>query len=228
MYNSWYRTFINSTIRLLSKWTVFLLVVSVCLLPNLKSYGFQKDVDEVKLCYNRYISSVTARNGTEAIKYVSKNIIAYYHHILEQSLHADSITISTLRLVDKICILLIRAEIDRAELKKMNAESLFIHSVNSGLVGDDIRSLALGTIEVQGTAATAYVIYNGMKTPYKFQFYMEENRWVFDIGSTLKIAQNAFNELIRESEMTEDQYIMFLIGELKGEIPNNSIWHPLD
>lgn len=189
----------------------------------------KKDEKRVRKSQEKYTTAILNDNGAEAVKYVDSRTITYYTDILEASLHADSLAIEGMSILDKMMVLLIRHRISAEELLSFDGTSLLIHAINLGMVGKSGASgIEIGKVTIKGNYAAAEIISRGKKLPYTYDFYKEEKKWKIDLTSSFPAVSLAFQQLIESSERDENEFIFQLMQLSSGKPVDPSVWQKIE
>lgn len=184
----------------------------------------------VKNCYKAYQSALLSGDGKTSLKLINQAGIDYYDAIFKYVLEADSETVATMPLMDKLMILSLRFRTDRNTLLRMekNGESIYEYGVNQGLVGaNSVRQAELGTIMISDNEATARVLQNGQEIPMQFKFVKEDNKWKFDAKYMLVQTGFALQQYLVEKGVSEDDFIQETLEKMSSKPVDDEIWHPI-
>lgn len=201
-------------------------------LISFNTYSSDKhEKGDIKKCFNKYIDAVVNNRGVEAVQYLSHNTIVYYDELLEKMKTYDSSQLEQISLMDKLTVLLYRANADSEDLLKIHTgKDLLIYGLNEGLVGKDMAQdamMTIGTININDNLAEAQFICRGITTSYYLHFYYEDGAWRYDLAHNLKIGKSAFMKVVHDSGMTETEFIFSVIEIAIGKKTPSSIWQPL-
>jgi hypothetical protein len=186
------------------------------------------DQAAVRAAYDDYVAALLEKDGGRAASLVDRNTISYYGGLLELALRGDADTVHSISILDKIVVLTIRHGISVDVAEQMTAETLFVHAVTEGWIGEQsVVNSALGQIVVQGSSATGVHIANGQVTPLKYTFHREDGRWGLDLTAIMAPAEQAFKMIIEQSGRTEDEFVINIIEAVSGEEVPDSVWEPM-
>lgn len=206
------------------------LIKGFCMVVFFSSVTFAQTLesDDIRKSFNDYKAAVLATDGDKAVIYVDQKTVAYYDRILRKSLTADSLTIDTMDIIDKLVILTVRQSTSTSELETMDGESLFIYAIDNGLVGkNSVQNNSIGKVEVDGNNAKATLVSNGTPTQSAFDYHLENEIWKVDLTSIFPEAEVAFKSIAKSSGQTDNDYIMMVIQFATNEKPKKHIWQPL-
>lgn len=190
----------------------------------------QKSKDEAKIreCFAQYTKYVYERNGTEAIKYVDKQTIAYYDKMIEYVVSADSVTVQNLNLIDKLTLLTFRLSIPPQLLLKMNGRRLFIYAIDNALnngQGYMVKTLDIVDIKRKSAIGNGEYVYGSLSL--EFPFYKKRSKWKINPISYLEAGIKSAKKLLEDEGSSETDTFLFLFKEVSGKEPINSMWHPI-
>ncbi|MCB9045178.1 MAG: hypothetical protein H6550_03455 [Chitinophagales bacterium] len=169
------------------------------------------------------------RDGQTALQYVSSSTIIFYNELINWALHADSIQVNSMTVMNKVSVLAIRAEKDLKMLKQTNGEQLFAEAVEKDKV-DNIwfNQFTLDKITFEDSTALASVIYESEEIIFKFRFVFEQSSWHFDMLSFFKINEYLIRDEIKKSNNTENDYVLELLKDAYGDLSESDLWQPLE
>lgn len=187
-----------------------------------------EDIAQVKETFKNYAKAVINSNGKEALECLSSETIQYYGDLLELVKNADSVETDQLDLLDKMNVLIIRQEADAEVILSMDDESIIIYAVDNGIIGkESMEGKSIGEVEIKGDEAFGEFLTEGKSTPFKMRFQKENGEWKLDITSIFDIADAAFKHLIKQSEMSENDYFMMILQLSSEKTVTNNVWHPV-
>lgn len=182
----------------------------------------------VKQCFNSYKSAILNDKGEEASKLVDSRTIKYYGDMLHLVKNADSASVDSLSIMDKLMVFMIRLKSSREEILSFNGQTLFAYAVNSGLVGkNSVANNSVGIVTIDKNFAKAQLVVEGKSQPLYFHFYKESNQWKIDLTSLFPMANNLFQNMADESGQGTNEYLFSLIEILNGKKPGPEVWQPV-
>jgi hypothetical protein len=198
-----------------------LLIITSC-------YGQKKQERLVKNSFNSYRSAILNDKGEEAADQVDSRTISYYSEILEKTKSADSTTVNSFNIMDKLMVFSIRHRATKEEILSFDGRGLFIYAIKEGMVGkNSVANNNIGEVIVDGNFAKGQFISNGKKAPFYFHFYKENKKWKVDLTSIFPVATLAFKKMVDDSGQNENEYLFMLLEMITGEKPGNEIWLPI-
>lgn len=167
--------------------------------------------------------------GQEAVEYVSKSTVDYYNDMLQKIKTYDSNQVEQLSLLDKMTLLSTRAQTPKDSILQMKTGAdLFLYAIDNGMIGkESMSNVAIGEVTITKNFAKAEYLFKGQKTPFFMHFLYEDDAWHFNLTHNLQLVRPAFKKIIDENELTETEFVLFMLESLTGEIPSSDIWQPL-
>jgi len=182
----------------------------------------------IRSCFAGYKAAILEGDGKAAAGHVTASTIAYYQKMLGLVLSAPAEETKKLPLVDRMTVLLVRSRIEAELLHTMDGRKLFVHAVDIGMVGkNSVIRVDLGEVVVSGAHATGEHINAGKPSGIQWRFHHENGAWRMDILSAMPMATLAFQKVIQESGMTEDEFILTVIEMFSGREPTDDVWEPV-
>ena len=199
------------------------------LLLTISIFGQENSEQTVKQTFENYRQAILNDQGDKAISYLSSNTFDYYGTILEETKKADSIRLEELSLIDKLMVLIIRHRTPSDKIKSFDKNTLIVYAFNEGMIGKEtVENYAIGEVffENENTAKGQLLVQN-TPVPTSFRFYKENNEWKVDITSVMPGTNTAFEKMIENSGMEENEFIFLILENLTSERPDKSIWKPI-
>ena len=207
--------------------SIFLVVLMILLLAVCGS-GDTEETAAVRASFYGYKEAILDQDGEASLAFVDRNTTAYYQKMRDLALRGDLETVRVLSPVDKTMVLMIRHMLSLESVEPMTGESLFAHAVNQGWIGKaSVINIDIGDITVSGTHATGVHVSEGKATPLKFVFQMENGMWRLDLTSIMFAADQAFKQVIRESGISEDEFLITIIESVSGKKLADTVWDPM-
>jgi hypothetical protein len=142
----------------------------------------KKEEKLVRESFNSYKTSILNDKGEKAVDFVDSKTISYYNEILETTKKADSLTVNSLGILDKLMVISIRYRTSKRDILSFNGKELLIYAIKEGMVGkNSVMNTEIGDVEIDGNFAKGQLISKGQKTPFYFHFYKESNIWKIDL-----------------------------------------------
>jgi len=179
--------------------------------------------------WEAYRSAVLKADGKTAVDCVSSNTIELYQEYRDLAVSGDKKSIESQSMVNRMQILLMRHRIDPKLLRAMDGAAVFAHAVDKNWIGKNgVIRAGLEDISVSGSRATAKVTADGKSTGEHFHFVKEAESWKYDLGPTIKGADQALQQLARQKGLSDNEYIFSMISSLSGRKVTEAIWSPVE
>ena len=193
------------------------------------AFGQKAEEKLVRKTFEDYKSAILDDRGAEAVTYVDNKTVAYYSRMLELALHADSLAVDTLMVVDKLMVLAIRHRTSREQLLSFDGPKLIQYAIESGMVGkNSVANNSIGDVIIDNFTARGQLIVKGEKTDFYFLFNKEQHVWKIDLTSAVAISSKAVESMITESGQSENDYILSILQMISGTKPGPEIWLPVE
>ncbi len=190
--------------------------------------GQENEESLVKASFNGYKTSILNDQGEKAISFVDTRTISYYNEILEKVIKADSLTVNSLGILDKLMVLSIRHMTPKEDILSFNGKGLLTYAIKEGMVGkNSVINTEIGDVEIDGEFAKGQFISNGQKAPLYFHFYKENDNWKVDLTSIFPPSALAFKKMIEDNGEVENEYLIQLLEMISGKKPLNNVWKPI-
>ncbi|WP_299399474.1 hypothetical protein [Pelagibius sp.] len=202
---------------------VLLLVVSL-VVPSLA----RADAAAVDQSFQAYRTAIMASDGAKAAAVVTQGSHDLYRQYADQALTLDRSGLNALHVMDRTNVLLLRHSLDRPRMETMSGEEIIAFAVDQGWIGKEgAERLQLGDYAVAGDAATGTVLAaDGRRTSFQLQFLKEAERWRLDLVSMLNITRTAIEYSVKQSGMTEDEFLFLVLEISTGRKAGPEIWNP--
>jgi hypothetical protein len=185
-------------------------------------------VDAVKETFHSYKSAIMESDGKAAAAVVTQESRDYFRILADQALTFDREALLGIHLSDRIYAMLLRHDVDVAELQRMSGADVLSHAVDQGWIGrEGADKLVLGNYEVRGNIASGTILHpDGSETAYKIGFAMQQGRWRLDLVALMDLTRAAFAFALQQSGLTEDEFVLATLEHVSGRTPGPEIWNP--
>lgn len=184
--------------------------------------------DLVRDAFNKYKEGILNDKGEEAVKYVDRRTIKYYNDILVLVKEADSVSVESLSIMDKLMVLVVRHKATTQDILSFNGRSMLVYAIKNGMVGkNSVANNTIGEVIIDGTFAKGLFVNNGKSTNYYFHFYKEEEAWKVDLTALFPMANVTFQTMADESGKTTNEFIFELLELMTGRKVGPEIWTPV-
>ena len=207
--------------RNLSKVLMLLLVV----VPWQASAG---PVDEVKQSFMTYKAAILASDGPTAAQVVTQGSRDYFRKLADHALTLDRDGLHKIHLTDRLYALLLRHNLDRSRLESMSGREVVSYAVDEGWIGKEgAEQLELGNYQVDGQSASGTIMRpDGGETTFKMEFVREDGQWLLDLVALMDLTRTAFEYSVKQSGLSEDEFVMLMLEYSTGRKPDPGIWNP--
>lgn len=185
-------------------------------------------LDDVKQSFLAYKTAILASDGDAAADLVTQGSRNYYRALAEHALTLDYAGLHRLHVTDRVTTMLLRQSLNRDQLKSMSGSEVVSYAVDQGWIGKEgAAQLQLGNYRIDGVGATGIILRpDGQETTFKMEFVKEDGRWLLDLLALMNLTRTAFEYSIKQSGLTEDQFILLMLEYSTGRKPGPSIWTP--
>jgi hypothetical protein len=198
---------------------------------NSFSMAFAQPTEEkaVRETFNAYKAAILADKSEDAVNAVDSRTLKYYTDMLELTKTADSNTIESRPLIDKLMILILRHRATKDELLAMKGHDAFVFAIKNGMVSKGgVVNTAIGKVTLSNLFAKGEALVEGKPTPLFFEFHKENNQWKIDLTSLFPIANTAFRQMVEDSGEKENDFLFTVLTNLTGKTPDPGIWNKLN
>jgi hypothetical protein len=210
----------------MNKFSTFLLAVLI--FTSCKISG--NDSDNIKICFSKYKKSISDRDGKSLLECVDVKTFSFYARSLNEAIKYDSLEIEKLSVFNKYMIFKIRQNISYDSILSLNARSLLQSLTDRGIESNfNMLRYELGDIRINGDTATVEKLMNGLPSNPDFIFVKEKGEWKiceFSLGQQ-KRYDAVLKQVIQESSLSENDYILKFIEKRSGKKLKEGIWRPL-
>ena len=185
-------------------------------------------VDEVKESFKAYKAAILASDGEAAAQVVTQSSRDYFRRLADQALNLDRDGLHKIYLSDRLYALLLRHSLQRARLESMSGREVVSYAVDEGWIGKEgAEQLQLGNYQVDGDHAAGTILRpDGGETTFKMEFVREGGRWRLDLVALMDLTRTAFEYSVRQSGLSEDEFVMLMLEYSTGRKPDPGIWSP--
>lgn len=188
------------------------------------------DEAAVKKVFLDYRAAIGEKNGRAAADASSARTLEYYESVRKKALTLPEKELRATPTADRFMIVLIRASVDAAALRKMDGRSLFEHAVNEGMVGKNTQSLEPDAIEIEGDTAYLGMRAGGDTLPPRkgFRVYREQGSWKIDVLSVMGTVGASMDQMLAKVDPDIDTAMVKIAEQLTGKSLAKTIWTPPD
>lgn len=179
-------------------------------------------------CFKTYLTAVLNSNGKEAAARLDSRTREYYRGILDKALHLSAEETKKLSFLNKVNVLTARHAVPNELLVSMKDDDFLVYGVDEGLVGKETAvGCELAEITIAGDMATTKLKSDDTIAPIGFNFYKEGGEWKLNLTEFMKLGNIIMMKQVMDSGMEEDDFLLFLLGQLYDKKPDASIWDPV-
>lgn len=205
-----------------------LILTPLFLLGCSKTTDANQAEETVRLSFDNYKSAILNDKGEDAVNYLDANTIGYYSGILKLVKNANRNELSSLSLMDKLMVLIIRNKATKQEILSLDGKGLLVYAIKNWMVGkDSVMNNSIWEVSIDTDFAKGEMLVNGKKSWLYFQFHKETNSWKLDLTSIFPMSNAAIKKVADESGLSEDEFILSLIEYSSNKKPNANIWNPV-
>jgi hypothetical protein len=196
-------------------------IIALCLIGTSDT----SELQAIRKTFESYKAALLAKNGQKAEPLVDRGTIDSYGELRRLALEGDAATVKKQPMIDRLIIVRMRHQVGAGKLRKLDAAGAFRLGIDSGWVGDEsVKQQSLGKITVNGDTARAPLLVGGRKTPFQHAFHKEDGTWKLDVAAMTRSTRGAFEKLAKDSGMTENDFIVYLVSTVSGKDVPASIW----
>ncbi|UZR98301.1 hypothetical protein [Chondrinema litorale] len=180
--------------------------------------------------FETYKNAILNNEPDIAVELIDANSIAYYADLLYKIKTADSVTVETMKTVDKLLLFSYRHRVPKDELLSLNSgEALFKKAIQTGILSKrTVKGTSLGIIDVKGDKATAEFKVGEDILPFKYHFNKEKRKWKIDLTALSEPDNESADKLVENSGTTANKYFFLILKMITGRNPGSEIWEPLE
>lgn len=183
--------------------------------------------DETAVCaaFAAYRKALQDRDAPAALALVPDSTIAYYDRLAGIASASGPEEISTLSMIDRLTIAVLRIQHPTAELAAMDGRQLFSDGVETGRIGSSTPADAqLGTVRIAGDRAYIQVVADGTATPVDFEFVHVDGAWLVDVVALLHVVNSVMEDGARQTGIPENRLIFEAVESVTGRRIDESIF----
>lgn len=201
----------------------FLSFLVFAAVPIANADATSKAVNET---FSGYTDALASDDGAKAVDLLSSASKAYMENLVHLAKTADKETLDKQPLSVRMSALELRrsAREDNASITTLG-EVVVLMSQGFGQMA---TSLSLGKVAQDGDSATAALLFDGNEIGTSIPFQKEEGEWKLDLSEQLKGTEKVFQEQLKESGLSENEFVLRSLGLSPDSPGSNAIWKPLE
>lgn len=193
----------------------------------------------VRRCFEDYKKSIIEGRYEQTADFIDKKTLQYYNNIAEMARFADSTSISKLKIMDQIAILLTRVTANQEQIKSFNGRSIFNFFIKNDFVNKEgMLNVWIAEVEIEGNFAIGQIDSKKLKelnpnrasrkkeNPF-VHFYKEDGKWKMNLLSMLKLFEPLLQKALIEKKQSIPDFLFDVSEEQTGKRPNSDIWFPI-
>ena len=190
--------------------------------------GGAADAAAIQSVWRAYRASLMARNGARALTLVTPGSVADYERQRALAVSLSRAQLQQADTLDRYMVLMLRARLSGAELRRMSGSDLLRIAIERGWIGANLPD----EIEIERIAGDrAYVVFrrSGAKLPGELPALNRiGSTWLVDLVAMMRSFRPqllAMLTAIAQAQKTDINGAMVLaVGTLTGSTPPESIW----
>lgn len=188
--------------------------------------SLEQDQAAVKQTFLAYQKAIGEKRGDQAADLAAQKTIAYFEWSRKSALTMPEDELRKQSLLDRMQVLVLRAKVDPATLRKMDGRGLFVHAVNEGMVGKEAQSLVPGACEVNGDTAQLGLSAGGqtLRPQQGFRFDRENGKWKLDVMSIASVAEGPLKQMLKSIDPDENAAIVKVTEQIAQKPLARTIW----
>lgn len=201
-----------------------LVLLTSCGRQNQSSSGPEA---EVRVAWAEFKDASLSGNGDVAANRVTRATHEYYDEIRRLALRANRKDLQTFVFAKRYTVLGMRLRVPKAQLNTMSGRDLFVHSIDRGWIGkNSATDVGIGAVTVTGDHARAVATEAGRPTGQYLHFIKEGGVWRLDMMQLMTVVNVAFDQMLRESGMSEDEFTKESLEATTGMMVTEALWTP--
>ncbi len=202
-----------------------IIVTFIVVVLALSCFAQKKEEKLVRQTFQKYKLAILNDKGEDAVEYIDSRTVTYYSEILKKTINADSATVNSLGLIDKVMVFTLRHTASKEELLALDGKGLLVFAIKRGMVGkNSVINNTIGGVEIAEGFAKGKLVVKGKETPFHYEFYKEGGVWKIDLTSIFSVGEDAFDKIIKGSELGENEFLFMLLEMKSGKKPGEEIW----
>jgi len=188
----------------------------------------QDEAADVREAFLGYRTAILTGDGETAAELVTERTRTLYREFADDALTLDKPGLDGLHVMDRISVMQLRHQMTRQQLESMNGGEIVAYAVDHGWIGKDgAARLQIGNFTVEGDSASAPILGgDGKETLLRMRFAREQGLWRLDLVEMMALTRVAIAQAIRQTGLTEDEFILFALEATSGRKPGPEIWSP--
>lgn len=183
---------------------------------------------EVVAVFERYRGAAMACKGADAVECVDSHTMEYFQKMLDLARTGSAAEVHRQTYINRMMILMCRAQYKPEELKNMTGRMLFISGIDRGQTSKQaMLKMSVGRVRIEGDVAVMAMRSEGKETSVSMEFRREGGQWRLDFTGLLKLVDMAMKTVAQDQDMDEDDLLMSVLETTLGHKPGEEIWEPV-
>jgi hypothetical protein len=158
-----------------------------------------QDEAEIITTFANFKIGIEAKKPELVIKNLDKQTRQFFEKLYDKALHDDSLSIMKSPITELIFLIQIRNSAYDRLSKTNNLNDFYSLMMDIGLLKED-RALEIIIIEIDSNVAVCNLARESVPVKTKYFFKKEDDFWKIDLNTPFEIANERFNELLRDEE----------------------------
>ena len=200
------------------------LIIILLFFQSFFLYAQEQEIELINLSFKKYKTNISDNRNPEAITYINSKTIKYYDYLLSTVKNADSVKISALNLFDKYAVIACKYNTPKDKILNFNNKSFLL-----GAVGNlSLKNGELGNVKIDGNSAVADFVMIKKDLTVPIYFEKENDIWKLNFLPFFKLGEKVLKEEAENYDLTENEFVLFLIKKGNYNAPKNNIWKPIE
>lgn len=182
----------------------------------------------IRALFQEYKAAIQDKDGEGAVDLLDSETLGYYEELLQHIRMADSASIATFRLTDKVTVLSMRHRLAAEEIWSFDNKALLVYAVEEGLLGRDAAVIPnLDEVKVEGNWAVGKIkTPEGMRAP-RFHFNREGDAWKMNLLNIFDMSDELLRSAVTKSNMQEGAFLRIALEKMHGDALRADILEPV-
>lgn len=205
---------------------ICLLFTIACSLPTKGEQPTQEEA-ALSLLFNTYKEALSQKDGRKAAEIINPDTEQVYEYYKEGALAGTKSEILQLPLIHQAGILILRGSIPPEELLNMSGKDVYAASIENGLIANK-WSNSMELLQISIINPKTAILSIGVKDQggTRLPATKEGNNWKFSLREILMQSNSVIEKLLKEKNITQEQYLQSVIESQLGEGSFQKIWEP--
>ena len=175
------------------------------------------DTSAIEKTFSQYRQALLDGDGSAAANLVDSRTIANYDEIVKNALNMPRQNLAQLDFISKFMVLRIRHEFNKSQIEKMSGRELFVIGVEKGWISKSTVSNVTQLAKIKVDLYKASASFPQAPDIPALAFLNESGQWKLALWQAFELANMAMKPEVEKSGLTEEQFIMRLLGVLSSK-----------